>query len=313
MAQEARDLVRKKAQNEGFDQRQRLHVEPGFDWDEINALMNNLNLFSQKTFVEIYNPTAKFDKKATAILNNYVDNATADQLLLVTCNKLSSAQKNAKWFKTLEKNAVIITANALNPAELTSWINARCQKKQISLSQEALGLLIELSKGNLLATEQAIEKLALLYPNQDIDSQKVIDAIHDGSQFNVFDVVNYALAGNKPELHRALNYLLFSGVEPPFVLWAITKELRNLLRILQKIDRGINLNTALSDQWASRKVLLKAAVARHTHDSASELLLRALHVDYAIKGIQAQNPWIALEKLLLSIAQQNKITRQQHD
>lgn len=45
---EATDAIRKKAQSEGFTEREILHVDNKFKWDMLTASMGTLSLFAEK-------------------------------------------------------------------------------------------------------------------------------------------------------------------------------------------------------------------------------------------------------------------------
>ncbi|MDN5862725.1 MAG: hypothetical protein L0H19_04670, partial [Salinisphaera sp.] len=51
---EAAQALRKSARAAGFDERQVLHAQAGFDWSELAAAGGSLSLFSQKRLLELH-------------------------------------------------------------------------------------------------------------------------------------------------------------------------------------------------------------------------------------------------------------------
>src|SRR3990167_4122 len=121
LVEEARDTLRQLALTQGFHQRELFIVETGFDWNIVMQSMTHFNLFSEKTFLEIRNPTGKFDDAATKILLHYLENAPPDKLLLIMTEKLTAAQQKTKWFKAVDNVGAIITIWPVSLHELPRW------------------------------------------------------------------------------------------------------------------------------------------------------------------------------------------------
>ena len=97
LKQEARDALRKAARSGGFQERQTEFVEAGFDWTNFFANQQNLSLFSDKVYIELHHPSAKFDDKAVKALKSYLENPAEDKLLVILSDKLTTAQQKARW------------------------------------------------------------------------------------------------------------------------------------------------------------------------------------------------------------------------
>jgi len=285
LQQEAQQQIRQACQAQGFLHRELLSIEPGTSWDDLYSHTTALDLFSEKKILDIRHPQTKFDKKAQQFLLHLSENRHTDTVVMISSGKLSAAQKKAKWFKQLEKNASIITIWPVSNRDLPQWIQQRLAKANIKANHASIQLLASLTEGNLLATQQAITKLKLLYPSTTVQPQHICHAIHDTARFTVFDLSNYALAGNLVKTQRALQQLLSSGTEPTLILWALTREVRLLHKLLHAKNQGENIQNLLRFEWQSRQQLLKSAAARLPLPLCEQLLQLAAKTDKCIKGL----------------------------
>jgi DNA polymerase-3 subunit delta len=236
------------------------------------------------------------------MLLKYLDSPNPDKVLVIITAKLTAAQKKAKWFKAIEQAGEIITLWPIKPRELPRWISQRMQSAGLKASHECITMLAELTEGNLLATSQAIEKLRLLYPTETIAPKQLAAAIADTARFNVFDLVNYILAGDAPRVTRIIMGLRDEGTEAVFVLWALARELRLLIDYAFQIQQGQPMAQVIQREWANRKPLLQHTLKRHPLATWQKLLMQAGQIDAIIKGMKTGNAWNGLLDLSLAIA-----------
>ena len=105
--------------------------------------------------------------------------------------------------------------------------------KQNIKCNEAGKLLAEKTEGNLVATLQEINKLSLIYPSADIDLNKMEKSIGNSSRFNLFDFSNAFITRDTRKAVRILESLKMEGTPETLILWALARELNNLLKVIQ--------------------------------------------------------------------------------
>lgn len=299
LRQEARDTLRSIACQQGFKERKKYTVESGFNWTDFFTALNHYNLFSEKTFIELEYPSGKFDNKTSSKLLNYLESPALDKILLILTDKLTTSQQKARWYQAIQKNSSVIPLPPVYKSNLPNWIRERAQKAQLSLSKESIHLLTELTEGNLLATQQAIEKLALLHDNTEtITPNDVLNAVNDHAQFTVFDLNNALLEGKAAHALHVLKTLMEQQTEPTLILWAICREIRQLSTLMQQ-SRQTPLENLLQKQWTSRRGILKNALSRLTPHQLNQLLLLANKADQIIKGARIGKVEVTLENIVL--------------
>lgn len=310
LLQEARDSIRQAAQNAGFLTTERLLIEPQFDWNRFSALTQNLSLFSDKMVIDLRTPNPKFDEQGAARIAEYCAQPTDSIILILSTAKLTSAQQKSKWFTAVTQQAVHVPIWPLDQRALHDRIHTTLQQASMTASDQSIAHLIEMTEGNLLAMQQALEKLKLLFPGEQINVDKMAQALSDSARFTVFDLTQATLLGNTKQLTRILQQLQHAGAELPLVLWALCKEIRELIHCHFALQSGQSLHSVLAKQWASRKTLLQSALHRTTYAQLSQALQFAASVDQVIKGQRPGNPWEAIAQLALMVCHTSK--RVQH-
>lgn len=306
LIQEARDKIRGAAKNRGFSQHELLQVEPGFDWETFTHFSQNRSLFSDKSVIDLRLP--KFDDRATKTLLRYLESPPEDLCLIISIGKLTSAQQKTRVYKAISTAGVTLSIWPISLRELPQWIRTRLAAANINADNESIQLLAEFTEGHLLATQQAIEKLQLLYPGQPIGIKEMTDVINDNARFNVFDLSNAVLLGNAERVVRIMNNLRFEGIEPTLILWALSRELRTLISMLEQYERGIPMAQILQREWQNRKPLIQSAITRLNYRHLLHLLQSASKIDQIIKGFQTGECWSALTSLALAMAGQRVLS-----
>lgn len=299
LIQETRDKIRNAAKHAGFSQHERLQVEPGFDWETLIHLSQNRSLFSDKSVIDLRLP--KLDERASKTLLQYLESPPSDICLIIATGKLTSAQQKTRLYKAINGVGEVISIWPVTARDLPQWIRTRLTAAKIHADNESIQLLAEFTEGHLLATQQAIEKLQLLYPDQAVGVKEMTDVINDNARFTVFDLANAALLGNSERVVRILHNLRFEGVEPTLILWVLSRELRSLITLLWQHEHGIPMAQILQKEWQTRKPLLKAALTRLDYHYLLPLLQSANKIDQMIKGFHVGNFWNALTTLALAI------------
>jgi len=302
--QEAADTIRAAVRRAGFSEREVMHVEKGFDWNSLAAASNALSLFAEQRLIDLRMPTGKPGKPGGAALAEYAAQPAEDTVLLITSGKLDKSTQNTKWYKSLDRAGVTLQVWPIEIQKLPGWINQRMQAKGMKPSRDACVLIAERVEGNLLAADQEIEKLFLLNGEGVIDATTVATAVADSARFDVYTLADSALLGNTPRAVRILEGLHAEGVEAIIILWALTREIRQLTRMAHELERGTQLNALFSSYriWQSRQPLLRGAIKRHTAAEWNELLSHCAHIDRVVKGAAQGSPWDELLQLTLRIA-----------
>ncbi|WP_444943635.1 DNA polymerase III subunit delta [Microbulbifer sp. ZKSA006] len=303
IVQECCDLVRSTARKHNVTERELIHAEHNFDWGTLLASAGNMSLFAEKKLIEVRVPGGKPGDKGSKALQEFAALANQDLLLLLVLPKLDRSQLNSKWVKVLEQSGVLVQVWPVTAQEMPRWINQRLAAAKLSAEPEAVQILAERVEGNLLAASQEVEKLKLANPGEQITVEMMEHSVTSSARYSVFDLIDTILSGNAAKAVKTLDGLRVEGIEPPIVLWAITREIRTLLDIMEKLDQGQPLARLVRLQ--KRQPLVQEALQRLKQKQLESLLVRARAIDTAIKGGSGQqSPWTGLLALTLNFCGQ---------
>jgi len=301
---EACRMVRATAEQQGFTERQVLHVERGFDWSALLAESNNLSLFAEKKLIELRIPNAKPGREGTKALQEFAESFPQDTCLLICAGKLEAAQTKSKWMKTLEQAGVLLQVWPVEATRLPQWIQQRLSLRKLSAAPEALKLLADRVEGNLLAADQELEKLRLLYGEGELSTEQIRSAVSDSARYDIFSFADAALAGEPERVTKLLFGLKTEGVESILMLWALHREIRTLTLIHSDMTSGSNIEPAMAAQrvWDKRKPLIRGALQRSCSEKVEHWLKNCRRIDRIIKGQEAGRAWDDLLELALQVS-----------
>ena len=304
LAQESTDAVRLAARNQGFSGREVFHGEGKFDWGQLHNEANALSLFAEKKIIEVRISNGKPGDKGSKAICELCANPSPDNLLLVILPKLERSAQNSKWMKALESAGAHIQVWPVTGDQLPRWIKQRLLESNITANQQAVEILAERVEGNLLAAVQEIEKLKLLATNGKVDAIMMSSVVADSARYNLFEFVDKVLAGDAQSAARSLRGLHSEGTDAIPLLWAITRELRILIKASEQISRGENRDWALKNAgvWEKRLPLFRTAIQRCSAAHLRMLLYQAGAIDRGIKGMRKADIWDELTTLVLSLA-----------
>lgn len=303
---EAADAVRAAARSRGYDERDVLSVEAGFDWGSLHSASGCLSLFSERRLVDLRLPGGKPGDAGSKALRAWAEQPPEDTLLLITAGKLDPAARKGKWVQALDGAGVVVFVWPLDAQRYPSWVKARMQQRGLEPTAGAVALLAGRVEGNLLACVQEIDKLYLLRGAGPVDAEDIAAAVADSARFDIFSMVDAALAGEGARSVRMLQGLRGEGTPPAVVLWALAKEVRQLAAMASLVTAGQAVPKVLAQYrvWQNRKPVVGKALQRlaRPDGEGGRLLRRCALVDRVIKGQAAGNEWDELLQLLLLLA-----------
>ncbi|WP_049723859.1 DNA polymerase III subunit delta [Gilvimarinus polysaccharolyticus] len=304
LVQEASDAIRNAARAQGFSERELHHIDPSFDWSLLHSSASSLSLFASKKIIELRIANSKPGDKGSRALTEYAGAPADDTILLIVTGKLDNTAQRSKWYKALEGAGVHLATWPIDAAQLPRWIGARMQSAGLTADHGTIELLASRVEGNLLAAAQEIEKLKLLTDDGVITSQLMASVVADSARYDIFTLVDKALAGDARGAVKSLHGLRSEGTDAIAVLWALTRDIRQLLQCAQLIQQGRHKDWAMKQAgvWAKRQGLIGGALNRLGSSQLQLLLRQANGVDRACKGMRNANPWDDLLDLVLSFS-----------
>lgn len=299
---EASDQIRSLARDSEID-RTIFSFEKGFDWNQLYQESASMGLFSSAKLLELRMAHHTLGKQGSEALINFLDNAPVENSLLITMDKLDKRMQQSRWYKAIDKIGVIVQIRSPNPSKLPDWIIRRFRQNEKTIDPGAAELIAIKTEGNLLATQQEIEKLCLLITGDQVSIEDVKNSVTDNSRYDVFALIEFALNGHGDRALNMLRGLRQEGVEPISIYGAIMWELRRIMSISCQLAAGLPKDKVFNQHrvWYQRQAAINSLLKRLDKKYLYSLLQEAIYIDRSLKGAVRTNPWELMERLLFSL------------
>lgn len=306
LVQESVDEIRKAARSQGFDERQCLTVEKGFDWATLLEEANTLSLFASRRIIELKLPTGKPGTEGSKRIVEYLDNCNDDTVLIIEAGKIDrNTLDKSKWCKTIDLKGAITQVWPVKPNEMLGFMRQRTKRLKLNIEHDALALLSSRLEGNLLAATQELDKLQLLHGTNQISVGMIFEEVKDSARYDVFDLTKAILAGDTKQSLSITHHLHAEDAPLTLITWAISKEVRLIEGVILAMQQR-----GRADDFLAKKRVFKMQQAdyirtaqRLTHKTVIQALHNLKHLDDVIKGKPADEPpWAILEQTILSLS-----------
>ena len=303
---EAADAIRAAARQKGFDEREVLTVSHPFDWKQLVYATQGGSLFGGSKIIELRVPTGKLGRGGPDSLQALLDSTSSsavDFIVLITLHEFGWREQKTAWFQnfTSSKNAIVIPCTPPGIKALPRWLAERLAKQHQSAPQEALEYIAHHVEGNLLAANQEILKLGLLYPSGPLTLEQVRTAIVNVSRLDTESLRAALLDGDLARFSRTLAALREQGEALPMMLFWLAEDIRALAQITAP-------NGSPDDRLRSlrmppqRAKQIRDAAHRRTSISWRIALEKIARIDRLSKGIGQGDPWTELAALALQLS-----------
>jgi DNA polymerase-3 subunit delta len=301
---ESLDAIRAAARTQGFDERTSLTVERYFNWQQIHSYGQSISLFASLRLLEINIPSGKPGVDGVKVLQALARKAIPDTTVVIILPKLERETKSSAWFMELEKQAITISIDEVDAANLPKWIANRLALKGQHTSQQTLEFLAHQVEGNLLAANQEVQKLGLLYPQGELSDANVREAVLNVARYDAFQLGEAVLAGDAARTVRILQGLQDEGENAVAVMNPLMWVLKPLVRIKQAEMRGENVMNAMTNAriFGEKQALVKLALARLNVKQLEAALQKLADIDKTAKGVMLGDAWLEISRLCFGLA-----------
>ena len=321
LVQEFADSLRAEARAQGYTERV-VHVVQGahFDWGGVLASGGSMSLFADKQIIEIRVPSGKPGKDGSAALQQIAERSQGDEavLTLVVLPKLDGMTTRGAWFGALDSYGVTVKFEPIARGMLPQWISQRLaqQGQRVSPGEEGqrtLQFFADRVEGNLLAAHQEIQKLGLLYGQENggaLSFEQVENAVLNVARYDVFKLSEAVLGGQAVRVARMLDGLQSEGESEVLVHWALSEDIRALKRVKDTIEAGRPMPMALKDHrvWGAKEKLYERVLPSISSATLTHLLNAAHKVDGICKGLKQPDwpasGWQSLHRLAAMMCEQ---------
>lgn len=303
---EALRAARQRAHNDGFQERQRLDTGSSFNWQQLGNEINTPSLFSANRLIELTIDEKKLNKKATDALLALSEHHFNHTRLIIYAPNLEKPERTP-WFKQLFKqDHVVVESKTLYPKAFAQQIERRLQQAKLHLTASAHQRLLDYCQGNLLAGQQAIDRLAIHPQHREVITQELLsELLADVSQFGVYALSDAVLAQHWLQAYHIASKLEAEHAnQATLLIWLMQRDCSVMLHIKTSLPK---------EQLPMFKQYRIYGQSQGRYREAAKyfsrgLLINLLHLnaklDRIAKGAEAGSFWLTLRQYLLLRAQQ---------
>lgn len=302
LIEDALAQIKQTAEQQEYTEIHTMTVDPHFDWDAWLAKTQTSSLFSTRLLFILHLTSGKPGDKGSLALQQYCKQRYADRCLILILPKLDASTYKTKWWQALEQTGMVLPFWPLDKSGQKNWLLQQLPRYHYKMTPAAIDFLVEQTMGNLLALRQYLIQFNLIYPAQYcINIEELQAQILDQGLFDVFTLVDACNQGDAASSLRILKKLQANGTEAILIVWAITRELRQLQEMQLKFQSGMTFDNILKEFRLplARKNTLYQAIKRFSTLTLLSLLQQATVVDAAIKGNNTLPLWPTLERWVL--------------
>jgi DNA polymerase-3 subunit delta len=270
LTQEASDTLRQLLLAQGYGERISQTPDRSFDWKAWLGQTSTASLFSQRRLIEIRLPTGKPGIEGAKALAQWAAHPAPDTALLLHLPRLDRTLAASSWMTTIAAHGVVVQVEALPSTQLRLWLERRLARHGLKAQPPVLDFMATRFEGNLAAAHQEILKLGFMpreQPGLPLALHEVEGLLSDQARFSPFQVGDLLCADNPSRAIRVLRSLKEEGEPLPLILWSAAQSCRRL-------------------------------PARRAGIALRELS----RIDTMVKGLNREDPWLALERLALRLS-----------
>ena len=292
----SKDILKKYLDTKGF-QEKRLITKEHFDQIEQSIIESSSgSLFGSKLIIDIHHDQGKIPDQIIKIFE--IDNISNNENIAIIINshneKLNS---KTKLYKAMEKNALIVECSKLKSFEEKIWLKAQLEFIPEQDRKNLIQNIYELNAGNLVAQQNEINILKLIYKDG-------VDISHlfytDSAEFEPFELEDALTNLNTRHALRITSSIKDSEAHyAPLLVWIIGKIVTS--SAIAKQNTNPKLSLEKSGIWSSKIASYMNFIKFHSLQKLISLQKNVYELDLTSKGLSKKNFWDDVDRMIISM------------
>ena len=259
------------------------------DEENFYNLIYSGSLFSEKKIITVYESTDKITEK----ISNIYDKYPQDVFLIFFSDTLEKKSKLRNFFET-SKKTICIPCYLDNERDLEIIAQLEFKKKNISISREALNLLIEKSNSDRNNLRNEIEKIKSYSLNKkQLELDEIRSLINFSGDYKSDSLVNECLCGNISQYKKIMPEIQINTSSQVLLLRILSNKTQRLLKIKEQENKSDNINKIIDTSrpaifW-KEKPLVKKQLSIWSIDHLRKIIDKINYVELSCK----KNPQIS--------------------
>ena len=201
------------------------------------------SLFGNKKIITIFEATDKIIKK----ISNVFDKSPENVLVIIFSGILEKKSKLRNFFEK-SKETICIPCYLDSEKDLEIIAQSEFRKNNISLSRDAINLLIEKSNSDRNNLRNEIEKIKSYSLNKkNLELNEIKSLINFSGDYKSDILVNECLCGNISQYKKIISELYVNTVSQILLLRILSNKAQRLLKIKEQKNKSNNLDNLINN------------------------------------------------------------------
>ena len=292
----SKDLITEYLSQKGFSERRLITKENFKQIEQIIIESSGGSLFGSKLIIDITHDQGRLPDTIEKIfqIENIFNNENIAIIINSHNEKLNS---KTNLYKVMEKNALIIECSKLRSFEEKIWLKSQLEFVYDKDKKNLIQNIYELNAGNLVAQQNEINILKLIYKNgEDISNLFYTDS----AKFEPSELEDALTNLNTKHALRITSSIKDSEAHyAPLLVWMIGKIITN--SSIAKQNKNPKLSLENSGIWNSKIASYMNFVKFHSLQNLISLQKNVYELDLTSKGLSKKNFWDDLDRMIISM------------
>jgi DNA polymerase III delta subunit len=196
------------------------------------------------------------------------------KIIFAETNEKGSKSASTKLGQYLKRNGEKIEFKKMTDDQLRQWVNSEFLKRserKVTDEMMATRELISLTRGNLWQLSNEIDKLIIYKEFGDVKVEDVRDLCSGKVEAKIFDLVDAIGANNKKRALLLKQQLIDQGDNEFYIFTMILFQIRNLLKVSECLQRGINNSFEIKKQTGLHPFVIQKTIGNLNYFSSEKI------------------------------------------
>ena len=261
-------------------------------YEESEILNNEKNFFDNilsKSFFEKEKLIiiSRISDKIKDIIEEIIEKKIKDIVIVLNANTL---EKKSKLRSLFEKKRDIICTPFYedNNQTLSSIVNQFSRENKISISQQAVNIIVERSRGDRQNLKNELQKIQNFSINKNkIEIKDLLILTNLAENYNVSELIDNCLSKNKKKTISILNENNFSLDDCILIIRTFLIKSKKLLKLMHEFKTNKNIDVVIASFkppifWKDKEVIKQQMIRWHYND-VEKLIYKISEIELLIK------------------------------
>jgi len=269
-----------------------------FNYEEAEVINNKEDFFNNilsKSFFENEKLIiiSRASDKIKEIMEEIVDKKIEDLTIILNSNILDKKSKLRSFFEK-NKDTICIPFYDDNNQTLMGIVNNFFRDKKISISQQAINVIVERCRGDRQNLHNELQKIqSFLIDKTKINIEDLLKLTNLAENYNVSELIDSCLAKNKKKTVHILNENNFSVEDCILVIRTFLIKAKRLLKLSEAIIQEKNIDDVISSFkppifWKDKEIV-KLQIKNWSYENIKILIYKINETELLVKKNSASS------------------------